>query len=47
MDKLDVFGLPVPGEIHPRIVKELAETALKLLSVVVKELWRSSEHPRD
>lgn len=35
------------GKIHPRIVKELAETALKLLSIVPKELWRSSKHPRD
>lgn len=39
LDKLDVVRLPAPGKIHHRIVKQLAETALKLLSVVPKELW--------
>lgn len=39
--------LSVPGEFCPKIVKELGETALKLLSIVPIELWQSSERPQD
>lgn len=39
MDKIHVSGLSVASEFCPKIVKELAETALKLLSIVPIELW--------
>lgn len=43
MDKVYVSRLSLPGEFCPKIVKELAETALKLLSIVAIELWQNSE----
>ncbi|KFP40256.1 RNA-directed DNA polymerase from mobile element jockey, partial [Chlamydotis macqueenii] len=36
-----------PDEIHPWVLKELAEEVAKLLSIIFEKLWQSGEVPGD
>ncbi|XP_060136500.1 uncharacterized protein LOC132592834 [Zootoca vivipara] len=44
---LDVFKSPWPDELHPRVLKELAEIILEPLAIIFENSWRTDEVPAD
>lgn len=43
----DLFKLEGPAEIDPRILKELDEVILELLTIIFENSWRTGEVPED
>uniref|UniRef100_A0A670IXP3 Reverse transcriptase domain-containing protein n=1 Tax=Podarcis muralis TaxID=64176 RepID=A0A670IXP3_PODMU len=44
---LDVFKSPGPDELHPRVLKELADVISEPLAVIFENSWRTGEVPAD
>uniref|UniRef100_A0A670HT18 Reverse transcriptase domain-containing protein n=1 Tax=Podarcis muralis TaxID=64176 RepID=A0A670HT18_PODMU len=44
---LDVFKSPGPDELHPRVLKELADVISEPLAVIIENSWRTGEVPAD
>ncbi|CAM4648439.1 unnamed protein product [Caretta caretta] len=47
LDKLDVFKSPRPGEMHPRILKELTEEISEPLAIIFEKSWKTGGIPED
>ena len=44
---LNEFKSPGPDELHPRVIKELAEELSEPLSIIFAESWKMGEVPDD
>ena len=45
--RLNVYESMDLGDMHPRVLKELADVVAELLSIIFEKLWLSGEVPRD
>ncbi|GAB0188526.1 mitochondrial enolase superfamily member 1 [Grus japonensis] len=47
LQELDPYKLIGPDHIHPRVLRELADIIVRLLSIIFEKLWRSGDIPED
>lgn len=46
LQKLDFYKLLGPDNIHPRVLRELADIIVRLHPIISEKLWRSGENQK-